>query len=68
MFNDERDRLGGSKSRFAENVNDSFGRSVVRDVYEPIEAELKRMDISWEEAEAKRIAVSAMLTELRLIL
>lgn len=68
MFNEARGHLNNSKSQFVEKVNDNFSNSIVKEVFEPIECELQKLDFSWDEAEVKRIEIMSILMELRTIL
>ena len=54
MFSEVRGQLSNSKSTFSEKVNDSFGSAIVRDVYEPFEGDLQKLDFVWDEAEVKK--------------
>ena len=42
MFSETRGKLNNSKSTFSEKVNDSFGNSIVRDVYNPFESDRRQ--------------------------
>ena len=68
MFSEVRGQLSDSKSTFSEKVNDSFGGAVVKDVYEPFEGDLQKLDFAWEEAEVKKMEIMTLLMELRTIL
>lgn len=68
MFSESRGQLENSKSLFSEKINDSFGDSIVRDVFEPLECEQQKLDFSWEEAEVKKAEIMSILIELRTIL
>lgn len=68
MFSEARGQLNNSKSQFIEKINDSFGNSIVKEVYEPIEGELQRLNFAWDEAEVKKMEIMAILMELRTIL
>jgi hypothetical protein len=68
MFSAVRGQLNNSKSIFLEKVNDSFGNSIVRDVYEPFEGDVQKLGFAWDEAEVKKIEVKTLLMELRTIL
>ena len=54
MFSEVRGQLSNSKSTFSERVNDSFGSAIVRDVFEPFEGDLQKLDFAWDEAEVKK--------------
>lgn len=49
MFSEVRSQLINSKSIFSEKVNDSFGNSIVRDVYDSFEGDLQKLDFAWDE-------------------
>lgn len=68
MFSEVRGQLNNSKSIFSEKVNDSFGSDIVRDVYEPFEGDLQKLDFTWDEAEVKKMEIMTLLMELRTIL
>lgn len=68
MFSETRGKLNNSKSTFSEKVNDSFGNSIVRDVYNPFESDLQKLDFAWDEAEVKKMEIITLLIELRTIL
>lgn len=68
MFSEVRGQLSNSKSTFSEKVNDSFGSAIVRDVYEPFEDDLQKLDFAWYEAEVKKKEIMTLLMELRTIL
>lgn len=68
MFSEVRGQLSNSKSTFFEKVNDSFGGAIVKDVYEPFECDLQKLDFAWDEAEVKKMEITALLLELRTIL
>jgi hypothetical protein len=68
MFSEVRSQLSSSKSTFSEKVNDSFGGTIVRDVYEPFEGDLQKLDFAWDEAEVKKMEIMTLLLELRTIL
>ena len=68
MFSEVRSQLSSSKSTFSEKVNDSFGAAIVRDVYEPFEGDLQKLDFAWDEAEVKKMEIMTLLLELRTIL
>ena len=68
MFSEARGQLENSKSQFKEKINDSFGNSIGREVYEPIEEELQKLDFAWDEAEVIKIEIMSLLMELRTIL
>ena len=54
MFSEVRGQSSNSKSTFSERVNDSFGSAIVRDVFEPFEGDLQKLDFAWNEAEVKK--------------
>ena len=68
MFSEVRGQLSNSKSTFSEKVNDSFVGAIVRDVYEPFEGDLQKLDFAWDEAEVKKMEILTLLLELRTIL
>ena len=68
MFSEVCGQLNNSKSIFSEKVNDSFGNSIVKDVYDPFEGDLQKLDFAWDEAEVKKMEVMTLLMELRTIL
>ena len=68
MFSEARGQLSNSKATFSEKVNDSFGSAIVRDVYEPFEGDLQKLDFAWDEAEVKKMEIMTILMELRIIL
>jgi hypothetical protein len=68
MFSEVRGQLSNSKSTFSERVNDSFGNAIVKDVYDPFEDNLQRLNFAWDEAEAKKMEIMSLLMELRTIL
>ena len=68
MFSEAQGQLENSKSQFIEKINDNFGNSIVREVYEPIEGELQKMNFAWDEAEVRRMEIMSLLLELRTIL
>ena len=67
MFSEARGQLINSKSIFSEKVNDSFGNSIVREVYDSFEGDLQKLDFAWDEAEVKKMEVMTLLMELRTI-
>lgn len=68
MFSEARGHLENSKSDFLEKINDSFGNSIVREVYEPIENDIQKLGFAWDEAEVRKMEIMALLMELRTIL
>lgn len=68
MFSEVRGQLSNSKSAFSEKVNDSFGNAIVKDVYDPFECDLQRLDFAWDEAEVRKMEIMTLLMELRTIL
>jgi hypothetical protein len=68
MFSEVHGQLNSSKSTFSEKVNDSFGNSIINDVYDPFEMDLQKFDFAWNEAEVKKMEIVALLMELRTIL
>lgn len=68
MFSEARGHLENSKSDFLEKINDSFGDSIVREVYEPIENDIQKLGFTWDEAEVRKMEIMALLMELRTIL
>lgn len=68
MFSEVRGQSSNSKSTFSERVNDSFGSAIVRDVFEPFEGDLQKLDFAWSEAEVKKMEIMTLLIELRTIL
>lgn len=68
MFDEVNGLLSYSKDTFSQKVKDSFGSSLVRDVYEPLEATLGKARLAWQEAEIKKAEIMALLIELRTIL
>lgn len=68
MFSEVRGHLENSKSQFKEKINDSFGNSVVREVYEPVEGELQKLNFAWDEAEVRKMEIVTLLMELRTII
>jgi hypothetical protein len=68
MFSEVSYQLNSSKFNFTDNVNDSFGNSIINDVYEPFESCLQKLDIVWNEAVVKEIEINSLLIELRTIL
>ena len=68
MFSEARGQLENSKSRFIEKINDSFGNSILTEVYEPIEGELQKLNLAWDEAEVRKIEILSKLVELRTII
>ena len=68
MFSEVRGQLSNSKSVFSEKVNDLFGNAIIKEVYDPLEIDLQKLDIAWAEAEVKKMEIMALLVELRTIL
>lgn len=68
MFSEVRGKLSNNKSTFSEKVNDSFGNAIVKDVYNPFESDLQKLDFAWDEAEVKKMEIMTLLMELRTIL
>lgn len=68
MFSEAKGHLESSKSDFSEKINDSFGDSIVREVYEPIENDIQKLGFAWEEAEVRKMSIMSLLMELRNIL
>ena len=68
MFSEELGQFSNCKSTFSERVNDSFGSAIVRDVFEPFEGDLQKLDFAWDEAEVKKMEIMTLLMELRTIL
>jgi len=68
MFSEVRGALNSSKLTFLEKVNDSFGNSIINDVYEPFEKDLQNLSLAWDEAEAKNAEIMALLIQLRIII
>lgn len=68
MFREVYGQLNNSKAIFSEKVNDSFGDAIVKDVYEPFETDLQKLNFVWDEAEVKKMEIMALLLELRTIL
>lgn len=68
MFSEAKAQLENSKSRFSEKINDSFGNSIVHEVYESIESDLQKLSFAWDESEGKKMEIMALLMELRTIL
>ena len=67
MFSEVRGQLSNSKLTFSEKVNDSFGNAIVRDVYDPFEGDLQKVNLAWDEAEVRKTEIMALLMELRTI-
>ncbi len=67
MFDDIRKGLTADKEAFAEQVKDSFGQSVVSQVYEPCQRETALLAAAWEEAELQRREIMALTFELRTV-
>ncbi len=68
MLSEVRGQLSNSKSTFSEKVNDSFGNAIVKDVYDPFESDLQKLDFAWDEAEVRKMEIMALFMELRTIL
>lgn len=68
MFSEARGYLENSKSNFSEKINDSFGNSIVHEVYEAIENDIQKLWFAWNEAETRKMEIMALLMELRTIL
>lgn len=68
MFSEAKGQLENSKSQFSDKINDGFGNSIVREVYEPIESDLQKLGFAWDESEARKTDIMALLMELRTIL
>lgn len=67
MFEDTINNIVRTEENFSGSVKDSFGKSIVSDVLEPIESEEKRLHYEYEMAEAKIAQIKAMTVQLRLI-
>lgn len=68
MFSEAKGQLENSKSHFSKKINDSFGNSIVREVYDPIEGDLQKLSFAWDESEVRKMEIMALLMELRIIL
>lgn len=68
MFSEISGALSSSHQSFEESIKDSFGNSIINDVYVPLENELNNIMLAWEEAEIKKAEIQALLMELRMIL
>ena len=68
MFSEPSGLLNNSKINFLQTVNDSFGKSIENDCYEPFERDLQQLLFAWKEEETKKDEILALFLELRLIL
>lgn len=60
--------LQNSRQMFEANVQDSFGQSVLDEVYEPFGRDLRELSAAAEEAGREQQAVKTLLMELRMII
>ena len=68
MFEDVINRVRQVKEEFQDHISDSFGRSIVNDVFDPLEAEEQKLHYEYEMAEGKMNEVKVLTAELRMIL
>lgn len=68
MFSEPQGQLKNSKLCFYEKIDDTFGDSIVRDIYEPLERNLQNLVFAWNEAEVKKMEIISLLIELRTII
>lgn len=68
MFSESYIWLDHSKTTFFENVNDSFGESIVKSVYDPCLENVKKLNLVWADAELQKNEVNMLIAELRMII
>lgn len=68
MFNENRQKLAGCKNAFYDQVRDSFGASIVADMFEPLESALDNLQQGYEQAKMEKAEISLLTAELRMIL
>ena len=68
MFEETINELHQSRNSFDDKVQDSFGKSIDDNVFDPLHGELKKLEGAYAEAETKMSAIHALTMELRIIL
>ena len=68
MIEEVRTALANARANFESNVQDTFGQSVLQEVYQPFEAELAALQQSFEEAESEQQTIKNLLGTLRAII
>ena len=68
MIEDVRAQLNGSRNEFENNVRDSFGEKICRDVYEPFDLQLAELEQAITAAHNEQQLIKNLLSTLRAIL
>lgn len=67
MFEDTINGLKQTSTEFDSKVKDSFGRSIDEKVFDPVEAELEKLESEYLAAEMKMNEIKMITMELRTI-
>lgn len=68
MFSEVEFSISRSNDNFGNSVKDSFGHSIVNEVYEPIGQDINDLQRGYDEAELKKREIQMLTFELRTIL
>ncbi len=68
MFEETINGVKQVKEDFSNQVRDSFGSSIISDVFENLEKEEEKLRLEYEIAETKMSSIKAITAELRLII
>lgn len=68
MFDDIISGLSRAEEAFNGQVKDVFGRSIDKEVFQPVIDELQRLELTRSEAEVREKEIHAITLELRMIL
>lgn len=59
--------LSNSRTNFESNVQDTFGKSVLQEVYQPFETELAALQRAFDEMQSEQQTIKNLLDTLRAI-
>ena len=65
MIEEVRAALSNARTNFEANVQDTFGKSVSQEVYQPFEDELAALQQAFEEAQSQQQTIKNILGTLR---
>lgn len=67
IFKDINHNLKNELNIFQENIQDSFGNSIIKEVYHPMISDINTLETTEENIEIKLMEIESNLQEIRLI-
>lgn len=68
MFKDVSHKLNSYASSFQNEIRDVFSDSIKQNLFEALDKDLSNLQLAYDEAKMRKCEITAIMTELRLIL